>query len=279
MPSYRALLDDASKTLYQQSETPRIDAELLLQHVIQQPLAWLISHGEKEATNTHIKEFFALVAKRFEGQPIAYLLGYRDFWTLRLKVNQHVLVPRPDTECLVEQALELLKDFKQSNILDLGTGSGAIALALAKERPHSRVFAIDQSNKALAIAKQNAISNKIENVEFLQSNWFEKIPCNHKFELIAANPPYVKKNDEHLDALRFEPNLALVSDQQGLGDIQRIIKAAPEYLNKNGYLILEHGFEQQEAVIQLLKENHFKNIQAFKDLNQLPRCSAAQWLN
>ena len=98
MPSYRALLDDASKTLYQQSETPRIDAELLLQHVIQQPLAWLISHGEKEATNTHIKEFFALVAKRFEGQPIAYLLGYRDFWTLRLKVNQHVLVPRPDTE-------------------------------------------------------------------------------------------------------------------------------------------------------------------------------------
>jgi len=276
MPSYHELLDDATQQLYELSDTPRIDAEVLLQHLIGQPLAWLIAHGESSATNEHIKDFYELVKQRSDGKPIAYILTYRDFWTLRLKVNQHVLIPRPDTEILVEQALERLIQDQPNHVLDLGTGSGAIALAIAKERPNSRVCAVDQSVQALQVARDNARDNQVGNLEFIVSDWFTEL-TKQRFDLIAANPPYIELNDPHLSNLSFEPELALISDEQGLGDLRRIIESAPEYLKTGGHIIVEHGFKQQQDVCDLMDKNGFKSIKRYQDLNHLPRCTAAQW--
>ena len=276
MPNYCGLLDDATQQLYELSDTPRIDAEVLLQHVIGQPLAWLIAHGESSATNEHIKDFYKLVKQRCNGEPVAYILTYRDFWTLRLKVNQHVLIPRPDTEVLVEQALERLVKDQPSHVLDLGTGSGAIALAIAKERPNSRVWAVDQSNQALEVARDNAQDNQVSNLEFVASDWFAEL-ANKRFDLIAANPPYIERDDPHLNSLNFEPELALISDEQGLGDLRRIIESAPKHLISGGHIIVEHGFKQQQAVCDLMNKNGFKSIKRYEDLNRLPRCTAAKW--
>ena len=277
MPSYQGLLDDATRTLFECSETPRIDAELLLQHAINKQLAWLIANGDSEATTSHTKAFIELIKQRFEGKPVAYLLGYRDFWTLRLQVNEHVLIPRPDTETLVEHALERISTTESQRILDLGTGSGAIALALAKERPKSQVIAADKSKAALELAQQNADVNNIKNVSFVVSDWFSKIEAEPQFDLIASNPPYIDAGDSHLEQLTFEPDIALISDENGLGDLRRIIENSRQFIVTGGHLILEHGFNQQEAVAQLLTDNGFHNLSYHKDINQLPRCTSAQW--
>ena len=278
MPSYRRLIEDGTKTLYEKSDTPRIDVELLLQHVLKQPLAWLISHGDSEATAQHSKDFFELIKQRFEGRPVAYILGYRDFWTLRLRVDENVLIPRPDTETLVEHALELIPNSQPQAILDLGTGSGAIALSIAKERPMSQVLATDKSIDALDIARHNAHENKLENVRFIDSDWFSAIETKLQFDLIASNPPYIEAEDSHLEDLSFEPDIALVSDENGIGDLRRIIEQARHYLVTGGHIILEHGFEQQELVGQILSSNGYQNIRYHEDINQLPRCTSARWL-
>ncbi|MFT5571428.1 MAG: release factor glutamine methyltransferase [Cryomorphaceae bacterium] len=283
MPSniltYQGLIDSAAKLLYACSETPRIDAEILLQHATQESLAWLIARGDNHASSDHMKSFFALLEQRQAGQPIAYICGYRDFWTLTLKVNQDVLIPRSDTETLVEQSLEKISADLPCNLLDLGTGSGAIALALASERSQAQVLAVDSQEKALIVAKQNAESNGLKNVDFLHSNWFENIPNEHKFDLIAANPPYVEAGDPHLEQgdLRFEPDTALIADKHGLADLQTIINNSPKYLKKNGWLLVEHGYKQAEQVKQLFSQSGFCEIELFTDINQLPRCSAGQW--
>jgi len=279
MPSYQELLDDASSTLSNSSDTPRIDAEILLQHVLDKPLAWLIANGGTSAISEHIKSFYEIVECRRQGQPVAYLLGYRDFWTLRLAVNDNVLIPRPDTETLVEQALERLSPLKQQAVLELGTGSGAIALAIAKERPLANVLASDYSDAALAVAKGNAKSNRIDNVQFMQSDWFAAIKPQAQFDLIAANPPYVDNDDPHIQQgdLRFEPNLALVADEEGLADLRYIIEHARHFLKPGGFLIVEHGFEQGEEIAQFFKHHAYTDIQLYMDINQLPRCTAAQW--
>ena len=275
MLTYQAMVDDATTQLYQASETPRIDAEILLQHVLDKGIAWLISYGDTVASSEHTKAFYQLVEQRQNGQPIAYLIGYRDFWTLSLEVNKHVLIPRPDTETLVEAALDCLSQNSEPRLLDLGTGSGAIALSLAKELPQSRVIAVEYQKSALAVAKRNATKNKVNNVEFVLSNWYEKISAENKFDLIASNPPYIEPEDAHLSQgdLRFEPITALSSNENGLADLRIIIENAANYLKPEGHLIVEHGYKQAEDVEALFKKNGFSSIELHKDINDLPRCT------
>ncbi|MCH2191308.1 MAG: peptide chain release factor N(5)-glutamine methyltransferase [Gammaproteobacteria bacterium] len=278
--TYRGLLDQATRSLYESSETPRIDAEYLLQHVIQKSMAWLITYGDSKASSCHVEVFLALIDERAKGVPVAYLMGYRDFWTLRLKVSKHVLIPRGDTEVLVEQALERIERQKPTSVLDLGTGSGAIALSIAKERSQATVLATDKHSDALEVAKINANLNDLKNVEFSVSDWFNNIK-EQKFDLIASNPPYIEAKDPHLERgdLRFEPNTALIAQEQGLGDLNTIITRAPSYLKPNGWLIVEHGFNQATQVEEKIRASGFQNVSLYSDLNHLPRCTAAQWGN
>ena len=276
--TYQSLIRDATHQLENYSESPRVDSEILLQHAISRTMAWLVAHGDKIAIPVHIRDFFILLERRKLGQPIAYILGYRDFWTLRLKVNAHVLIPRPDTETLVEQVLELIDPSVPCRLLDLGTGSGAIALSIAKERPLAKVLAVDSQMYALEIAKQNAQQHELNNVDFLQSNWFDDLPTSG-FDLIASNPPYVEASDKHLlqGDLRFEPDSALIGGADGLADLREIISTAPEYLTKGGWLVLEHGVDQHTKIEALLVETGFRNIDLHRDLNNHPRCSVGQW--
>lgn len=278
MLSYRELISDATQTLYDCCDTPRIDAEYLMQHTLKQSMAWLISYGDSRATAEHTKTFNAMIAQRAQGVPVAYLMGYRDFWTLRLEVNNAVLIPRGDTEILVEQAIERLDPTKANAILDMGTGSGAIALSLAKELPLSSVIALDKENKALNVAKRNANTNAINNIEFKISDWFSSV-SGEKFDLIVSNPPYIDADDPHLSQgdLRFEPASALIAPDQGLSDLHSIIIDAPKHLKDGGFILLEHGYQQADAVQTMLKQADFERISLYADLNHLPRCTAAQW--
>ena len=282
--SYQGLIDDAKQILYSTSDTPRIDAEILLQHAIGQQLSWLIAYGDCIASAEHVKTFYGLVSKRQQGQPIAYLIGQRDFWTVTLAVNENVLIPRPDTEILIEASLQLLQSSETKNtphnILDLGTGSGAIALSLAKERENANVTAVDFSSSALDIAKSNAHTNNINNVEFFQSDWFSALDEGQQFDLIASNPPYIGETDPHLQQgdVRFEPISALTAKHKGLADLDLIIRTAPKFLKNNSWLIVEHGYNQAEPVAQLFKDNGFEHVSLHHDLNNLPRCTAGKWL-
>ena len=278
MLSYKALVNDGTKQIYEQSETPRIDAEVLIQHVTKRSMSWYIAYGDSPATPEHTKAFYSLILRRGKGEPIAYLTGERDFWTLTLKVNENVLIPRPDTEALVESALECLPKDTSLSILDLGTGSGAIALSLAKERTNAKVIATDFMLGALSVAEKNADHNSINNVEFRQGSWFNPIQSNERFDLIASNPPYVEPNDPHLSVgdLRFEPISALVSQDLGLADLKNIIENAPSFLNDNGFLIVEHGYNQAEHVAKLFSDMGFSGIELIRDINDLPRCTRGQ---
>lgn len=277
-PTYQQLLDQATQQIYSQSESPRIDAEFLLQHVIGKPLAWLIAHGDSAASAAHIKHYAELTAARQAGQPVAYLLGEKEFWSLTLTVNEHVLIPRADTETLVQQALDYLAELPAPRILDLGTGSGAIALALAKEKPGGTVIAVDSQAAALEVARLNAAKNAIQNVEFSLSDWFAAV-ANQEFDLIVANPPYVAEQDPHLALgdLRFEPASALISAAEGFADLENIIRSAPDYLRMGGALIVEHGFEQAPQVAAMFAAAGFLNITLSKDLNELPRCTTGRY--
>ena len=278
MLSYTALLDDATKQLYDASDTPRIDAEVLMQHVLQKNIAWLIAYGDTLAGADHSKAFYNLVSLRHQGQPIAYLTGSRDFWSLTLAVDENVLIPRPDTETLVEEALERLPKDQSLKVLDLCTGSGAIALSIAKERPLAKVVALEYHIGALTVAQKNAELNSIANVEFRQSNWFAALSESEQFDLIASNPPYVEPGDPHLEQgdLRFEPITALTALESGFADIRHIIETAPLYLKHKGWLIIEHGYNQAQQVAALFKANGFIEIELFNDINHLPRCTIAQ---
>jgi release factor glutamine methyltransferase len=277
--SYRSLLDDATLILYDGSPTPRIDSEVLLQEVTNRPLSWVFAYGETLATADHVRRFFDLVAQRQQGQPIAYLLGYKDFWTLRLKVDMRVLIPRSDTETLIENALQKLPEGALSRVLDLGTGSGAIALSIAKERPNAQVVATDYQFDALEVAKNNATYNGVSNVTFLQSDWFSNIAVDDKFDLIASNPPYVEIGDPHLAQgdLRFEPDSALISGGDGLHDLEKVIQGSVNHLLPSAWLIVEHGYNQSRDVAHLLSCAGYINIKLHKDINDLPRCTIGQY--
>ncbi len=238
---------------------------LLLEHSLQKNRAWIFTHPDHQLTERQIKQLNNWVEALKAGQPLAYVTGEQMFWDLNLKVNSHTLIPRPDTEILIETVTEILSDKPPKRILDLGTGSGALALVLAKIFPDAVVLGVDQSPEALLVATENATRHQIKNIEFQQSNWFNHLTSS-QFDLIVSNPPYINADDSHLSALQHEPMTALVADQNGLGDFIRITNKAKEFLTVNGLLMFEHGWQQQHQVQAILHAAGFKHIDSRKDL-------------
>lgn len=256
-------------------KNPSIESEIIMCFVLNKNRTFLFSHPEFELDDQLFAEYQKWIAQREMGQPIAYITGKREFWSLSLKVNEHTLIPRHETELLVEQTLANLEKNTHLQILELGTGSGAISLALAKESPSWKILATDYSSEALKVAMENAKLHQVENIAFLHSNWFEKVP-KQKFHAILSNPPYLAENDPHLlyGDLRFEPLSALVSKRSGIKDLELIIKQGYDYLLTNGLIIVEHGFNQATEVRKLLKNSHYRDIQSWKDLSGHYRISA-----
>ena len=274
MTSITQLFQENTKQLEAVSDTARLDIELLLCSILKKERTFLHAWPEHELTQEQLKNFKQQLEQRLQGKPIAHILGERGFWSLNLKVTKDTLIPRPDTERLVELTLERTPEKSQWKILDLGTGTGAIALSLAKERSTCSITATDQSVAALNIAKQNAANNKISNIEFIQSNWFSKLG-NQQFNIIVTNPPYIRNNDPHLQQgdVRFEPLSALAAGEDGLDDIRNIIKGCKNYLDDEGVLLIEHGYDQADEVCELLSNAGFINVSNFKDYNGNPRVS------
>mgnify|MGYP003669897178 FL=1 len=269
-----ALLSNAVRRIA--GDTARLDAELLLAQVTGLSRSGFRAFPEREVEARLAAEFEDVVMQRAQGMPVAYLLGHQEFWSLPFKVSSSTLIPRPDTECLVEQALELpLPD--NARVVDLGTGTGAIALALASERPGWAISACDLMEDAVALAQANASKLKLP-VEVFQSRWFAGLPAG-SFDLIVSNPPYVASDDHHLDEgdVRFEPASALVSGADGLDDIRLIVSEAPAWLNAEGWLLLEHGFDQAEAVQGLLTARGFAKVESRKDYGGNDRMTLGQW--
>ncbi|MES2360542.1 MAG: peptide chain release factor N(5)-glutamine methyltransferase [Pseudomonadota bacterium] len=262
----------------------RLDAQLLLLHALGKPdsdRAWLLAHDDDVLPQASAGMFRQLGLRRAAGEPLAYIVGYKEFFGLRLTVDARVLVPRPDTETLVAWSLDILQDTAMSanpRLLDLGTGSGAIAIAIAHSlqtagRP-ATVVAVDASGDALAVAQENA-TRLHAGIQFMQSHWFEKVSGH--FHLIASNPPYIASADPHLAALVHEPLQALTAGSDGLDDIRQIVEQAPEHLQPGGWLLLEHGYDQSDRVLGLLAKRGFAQTQSRLDLAGIARCSGGRW--
>jgi release factor glutamine methyltransferase len=255
----------------------RLDAQLLLLKVLNQPAhhrAWLLAHDTDDMSPQALQILDALTTRRLQGEPVAYLTGHKEFYGLDLRVDKRVLVPRPDTETLVDWALDVLKPMTNASVIDLGTGSGAIALALKATRPDLRLSALDFSEDALAVARINAERLQLE-VKFQQSAWLSRV--EGRFSVIVSNPPYIAAQDEHLAALTHEPLQALASGADGLDDLRQIIQAAPAHLESGGWLLLEHGYDQAKQVRTLLAESGFTEPQSRRDLSGIERCSGGRW--
>ena len=260
--------------LRQAAAIDRVDAEWLLAHSLQTPRSWLFAHSGDAVPAEAAVRFAALLARRQAGEPVAYLTGSQGFWTLDLAVSPATLIPRPETELLVELALARILGDAASRIADLGTGSGAIALAIAKERLQATVIATDASTAALEVARRNATRNGIANITFREGDWLVPL-AGDIFDLIASNPPYIAEGDPHLGEgdLRFEPPTALSSGADGLDAIRRIVGDAPSHLATGGWLLLEHGWNQGAAVRALLAEAGFAEVDTAQDLEGRDRVS------
>ena len=255
----------------------RLDAQALMSHVLGRPRSWLIAHDADELTADERQRYDALVLRRAAGEPFAYLVGEKEFWGLTLQVGPGVLVPRPDTETLVEWALECLQGRSAPRVVDLGTGSGAIALALKSARPDAQVCAVDLSPQALAVARGNAERLGLA-VDFHLGHWwqaFEERP-EALFDLVVSNPPYIAEGDPHLPALRHEPTLALTSGADGLTAIRALVSGSGAHLAAGGWLLFEHGHDQAEAVRRLLGDAGFREAQTRRDLGGNERCTGAR---
>lgn len=255
----------------------RLDAQMLLLHALGRPAgdrAWLLAHDRDALPASAWAAFGALAARRAAGEPVAYLLGEKEFRGLALAVDPRVLVPRPDTETIVDWALECLAGRAAPRVLDLGAGSGAIALAVQQARPDAQVEAVDASADALAVARANAARLGLP-VRFRQADWLTGAAAGH--DLIVSNPPYIAEGDPHLPALRHEPASALVSGADGLDDIRRIVAGAPAHLADGSWLLLEHGHDQAGAVRSLLARAGFAQVQSRRDLAGIERCSGGRW--
>ena len=274
MATVQALLECAGDLC---SDSGGRDAQILLAHCLDKPRAWLYAWPEHEVTSAARAQYEQLLARRRCGEPIAYLIGQRDFWTLQLAVNEHTLIPRPETETLVEWALELAVP-ADASVLDMGTGSGAIALAVASERPHWRVTGVDNSAGALQVANANAQRAQLSRVRFLRSDWYQALD-GRAFHLLLGNPPYIDAADAHLERgdVRFEPRSALVAPEKGLADLARLVAGAPPHLHPGAWLLLEHGYTQGPAVRGLFLETGFKAIATRRDLAGHERVTGAVW--
>lgn len=267
MNRIRELTDTARERLADVADDPLLEVQVLLAHVLGRDRAWLYAWPEYTVPADQCSRFDALLRRRQAGHPIAHLTGRREFWSMPLRVDPATLIPRPETEQLVETVLALdLPD--DARVLDLGTGSGAIALALAGERPGWRITALDRSIAALRIATANADERRFANVHWLCSDWFAALERRPLFDLIVSNPPYIAEGDPHLARgdVRFEPRSALVSGGDGLDDIRRIVAAAPVHLAPGGWLWLEHGYDQGDAVSGLLAAGGFSDVATHRDL-------------
>ena len=278
--SLQTLLDSAATRLSSTStsETPHLDAEVLLCHCLSKSRSYLRAWPERQPSEAQSQWFWDLIARRCQGEPIAYLTGQREFWSRSFKVSPDVLIPRPDSELLIELSLQLLPHNQSCKIIDLGTGSGILAITLAAERPLATVIATDVSSAALNIAQLNAESLAVGNVRFLTSHWFDSV-ADKNFDLVISNPPYIAADDPHLQQgdVRFEPESALISDEEGLKDIRLLSEQARNHLKPNGLLLIEHGYNQQTQVQAILQTLNYRQIQTHPDLSGNPRVTSGIW--
>lgn len=281
MPGIRERLAQDVAALRQalvlEQDEARSEVQALLQAVLAVNRAYLLAHPERVLTEQELSRYRSLLQRRLQGEPLAYILGEREFFGLGLRVTPATLIPRPDTELLVELALQRMPE-AGGRVLDLGTGSGAIALAIAHARPDAAVTAVDAAAAALSVAQGNAVRLGIRNASFVPSDWFSALAEQH-FDLIVSNPPYIAENDSHLSQgdLRFEPRTALASGPDGLDDIRRIIGEAGAHLATDGWLLLEHGYDQAAQVRVLLQRAGFRNISSAKDLAGIERVTGGQF--
>ena len=274
------LLKGAYERLSSVSETALLDAQLLLAHVLAVSTSYFYTWPEKEVSVRDSERFNVLLSRRELGEPVAYLLGEQSFWSLDLEVAPCTLIPRADTERLVEVALSVLDISKVNRILDLGTGTGAIALSLASEHPRSIIVGVDLVEEAVALAKRNAVRNQLGNATFMQSSWFESLEGGELFDLIVSNPPYIDPEDAHLSQgdVRFEPKSALVAENHGMADIEHIIQVAPRFMKQGAYLMFEHGYDQAIAVQKCFVEAGFIAVESFQDLGGNDRVTIGQYV-
>ncbi len=276
MTSIRNALNNAATTLVS-FDGAMFESELLLAHLLKKSRTWLHTWPERELSKAELHAFKVLVERRLKGEPSAYITGEREFWSLSLHVTADTLIPRPESELLVELALAHIPHDQPCNIADLGTGSGAIALAIASERPQSHIVAVDLSAAALTVAEGNRNRHALSNVTLIQGDWLT--PLNRdSFRVIVSNPPYICEDDRHLNQgdLPFEPRSALVAMENGLRDIRRIITSSRERLDIDGWLLIEHGYDQSLDVMQLFKAHGYHNITTHQDLSGQPRVVAGQ---
>lgn len=279
-PTLQSLIEDASAQLKGISHSPRLDVELLLAHVLKVDRSYFIAHADKTLSSDNFSVFNKLLEQRKAAKPIAYILGKKSFWTFEVKVNENTLVPRPETEILVEQALNLIPMGEESLIADICTGSGAIALAIAIERPNSLIHATDIDVGALKIAVKNKECLSIPNIDFFNGDLYSALPnLNEKYDVLLSNPPYIDKDDVYLShpTMQHEPRHALIADKNGLAIIERLIKECHLHLKKEGYLILEHGHEQKTDIQTLCKQHHLNYILGCQDYQALDRISIIQY--
>ena len=272
-----SLIEYGCKLLTPCSDSAKLDAQILLCLVLNKECSYLLTWPEKELSPQYIEQYLSLLARRFTGEPIAYITGVKEFWSLSLAVSTATLIPRPDTETLVELVLDVFAEQSNINCLDLGTGTGAIALALAFENPSWKIDAVDFNIEAVNLAQQNAKNLNLPQVNIYQSDWFSAITTVKKFDLIVSNPPYIDSDDKNLNCgdVRFEPKSALVANEQGLADIKHIAKNAQLYLVDQGKLFFEHGFDQALPVQKILTDLGYKQVQTVKDLNNQDRITWA----
>lgn len=259
------------------SDSPGLDCELLLCFVLGVSASYSKTWPERQVSDDHSAEFNALLKRRVAGEPVAYLIGSQGFWSLDLEVSPATLIPRPETELLVEVALDLPLP-REAAVLDLGTGTGAIALALATERSHWQICAVDLQQQAVDLAERNRQRYQLDNVRLFASDWFTAIPAQ-RFDLIVSNPPYIEANDPHLNQgdVCFEPASALVSGADGLNDLRLVCAQSVDYLADGGWLLLEHGFDQGDAVREVLEQAGFTSVKTDTDLNHLERLTQGRY--
>ncbi|MGZ8240701.1 MAG: peptide chain release factor N(5)-glutamine methyltransferase [Methylobacter sp.] len=278
MQSIKSVLAKAAGLLASSSDSAGLDAEILLCRVLNKDRSHLRAWPDRQLNPEHASRFWTLMQERQKGMPIAYITGNREFWSRDFYVTPDVLIPRPETELLIELSLKLIPPAQSVRIIDLGTGSGIIAATLALECPHAEISATDLSLPALRIAQLNAHNHHIANIDFYHSDWFAGIP-EAKFNLVISNPPYIAEDDSHLQEgdIRFEPQTALCASREGLNDIIIIADTARNHLEPGGHLLIEHGYNQQPQVDTIFKHFNYVNIQTYKDLSGHPRVTYGQW--